>query len=189
MNKIYVATTSPRRIKLLHDFHFRVEFLKPCREHSEHTAPFIRVEERAKSKIECIKKQGLVIGFDTIVVLEDKILEKPLDLNEARDMILLLGGKWHEVITAIAIKHKDTVKSYRCISRVKFRHIDENEIDQAFSRYNPLDKAGAYGIQDFSAIFIEKIEGDYYNVVGLPITRFYVILRERYGLSYNGIFT
>ncbi len=188
MSEIYIATTSPRRIKLLKDFGFKVEFVEPCREHSEHKDPYKRVKERAQSKVECMERDGILVGFDTIVVLEDRILEKPSTHEEAKEMLLLLSGEWHEVITAIAVKHMSIIKTYREITKVKFREIHEEEINFAFLKYNPLDKAGAYGIQDFSGIFVERIEGDYYNVVGLPVVKFYEVLRFKMGLDIKDIF-
>ena len=188
MSKICIATTSPRRIKLLKDFGFKVEFINPCHEHSEHKDPYERVKERAQSKIECMEKDGILVGFDTIVVLKDKILEKPSTHEEAKEMLLLLSGKWHKVITAIAVNHTGIIKTYSEITKVKVRKIHEEEINLAFSKYNPLDKAGAYGIQDFSGIFVERIEGDYYNVVGLPVSKFYEVLRFEMGLGIKDIF-
>ena len=188
MNKIYIATTSPRRIKLLKDFDFRFELLVPCKEHSEHEEPYLRVKKRAKSKIECLEKDGILAGFDTIVVLKDTILEKPLTHKDAKKMLMLLSEKWHNVITAIAIKHKGIIKTFTETTKVKFRKIHEEEIDFAFTKYNPLDKAGAYGIQDFSGIFVEKIHGDYYNVVGLPAGKFYSVLKKDYGCLLECIF-
>lgn len=188
MNKIYIATTSPRRIKLLEDFDFRFELLVPCKEHAEHEDPYLRVKERAQNKIECLEKDGILAGFDTIVVLKDTILEKPLTHEDAKRMLMLLSEKWHNVITAIAIKHKGIIKTFTETTKVKFRKIHEEEINLAFTKYNPLDKAGAYGIQDFSGIFVEKIQGDYYNVVGLPAGKFYSALKKDYGCNLECIF-
>ncbi len=188
MCKIFVATSSPRRIKLLSDFGFRVKIVKACSELSDSNDPIEKAIEKATSKIECLNLDGIIVGFDTVVAVSGRILEKPESLEDARRMILELSDKWHDVITGMAIKKDDLVRKYSVITKVKFVKIQEELINIAFLKYNPLDKAGAYGIQDFSGIFVEKIEGDYYNVVGLPIARFYEVLRFEMGLSIKDIF-
>ena len=188
MCKIFVATSSPRRIKLLSDFGFRVKIVKACFEVSDSNDPEKRAIEKATSKIECLKMDGIIVGFDTVVAVSGKILEKPESLEDARKMILELSNKWHDVITGMAIKKDNLVRKYSVITRVKFVEIQEELIDIAFLKYNPLDKAGAYGIQDFSGIFVEKIEGDYYNVVGLPVNRFYRVLRYEFNMKDEELF-
>lgn len=188
MNSIYVATSSPRRIDLLNRFNFRFEIIEPCPERSDSAIPQERVIQRALSKTECIKKPGIIVSFDTIVVLSDRILEKPGSIEDARKMLLELSGKWHKVMTGIIIKHGAKMEDYVEITKVKFAEIQEELIDISFLKYNPLDKAGSYGIQDFSGIFIEKIEGDYYNVVGLPLYTFYRALKEDFNLAEPEIF-
>ena len=188
MSKIYVATTSPRRIKLLRDFGFAASTLKPCMEHARTKDIKTFSIEKAKSKIECIEKDGIIVGFDTIVAHGNEILEKPKNIDEARNTLMKLSDRWHEVITGMVFKENGRIRSYNVITRVKFIKITEKLLDIAFLRYNPLDKAGAYAIQEFSGIFVERIEGDYYNVVGLPLVRFYEVLRYDIGLDIDAIF-
>ncbi len=184
---IFVATRSPRRIKILSDFGFRVKFIDPCPEISHAKDPKKRAIEKAKSKIECLDIGGILVGFDTVVSIDNEILEKPRTIDEAKDMLLKLSGGWHSVITGMVFKNNGAYSHYSVITRVKFTKINEDEINLAFLKYNPLDKAGAYAIQEFSGIFVERIEGDYYNVVGLPVARFYAILRYRMGLKMENI--
>ena len=123
---------------------------------------------------------GVVLGADTIVVLDNNILNKPVDAADARRMLSILSGRTHTVYTGYAVM--DT-QSSRCVcdyaaTQVTFRTLAEDEIAEYVAGGSPLDKAGAYGIQDdFGAVFITRIDGCYYNVVGLPITRLYLTLR------------
>lgn len=119
------------------------------------------------------RPQSLVLGADTTVVIDDTIIGKPGDLNEARDMLRQLSGRWHEVLTGVAVQSVEGIASAVVKTRVKFRGLDENSIEYLVTEGSPLDKAGAYAVQAQAALFIEGIEGDYWNVVGLPIGTVY----------------
>ncbi|HIP75425.1 MAG TPA: septum formation protein Maf [Thermococcus paralvinellae] len=122
------------------------------------------------------KTGGTVVGADTIVVLENKVLGKPRDKEEAKEMLKLLSGKIHEVITGYCIIHKGEITGFE-VTKVKFRELGEEEIDWYVRTGEPLDKAGAYAVQGKAAIFIEWIHGDFYNVMGLPV-KVVLILRS-----------
>jgi septum formation protein len=125
--------------------------------------------------------EGIVIGADTIVVLGNRILGKPKGDKESKIMLRKLSGKWHEVYTGVTIicsPENKIFKDYE-VTRVKFRKISKEEIDFYTTTGSPLDKAGGYGIQDdFGSTFVEKIEGDYFTVVGLPVLKTYLGLRK-----------
>jgi septum formation protein len=112
-----------------------------------------------------------ILGADTIVVCDNQILGKPKDLNHAREMLKLLSGKVHFVMTAVVIKTKEKETSFVEKTNVYFKKLTEEDIDILITKENVLDKAGSYAIQGVAGSYIEKIEGDYDNVVGLPIKR------------------
>ncbi len=122
--------------------------------------------------------EDTVIGADTAVFLDKKLLGKPKDKREAEKMLLSLSGKEHFVITGCAVIKGEVKKSFSVKTAVKFRTLSINEIRDYIENSNPLDKAGSYGIQDKGALFVEKIKGDYYNVVGLPVSRLYEVLKS-----------
>jgi septum formation protein len=142
----------------------------------------IRFNAINKSKIISSNyKNEIIISADTIVVLDDKILNKPEDEQQARDYLKMLSNKIHLVFTGfnlIDTSNKKGIFDYE-ITKVHFRNLHKDEIDFYVETYKPLDKAGAYGIQDdFGCLFIDKIEGDYYNVVGLPLVKMYENLKK-----------
>jgi len=118
---------------------------------------------------------ALVLGADTIVLIDGKVLGKPAGSDEALHMLTLLSGKTHDVITAYSFIHLQLqiVENYHISTKVHFRELRKSEMLQYIETGAPFDKAGAYGIQDYSAIFVDKVEGCFYNVVGLPISDLY----------------
>lgn len=124
---------------------------------------------------------AIVIGADTIVVLDGAILGKPSSPAEARDMLKTLSGRTHRVYTGFSIMDRPSNRQVddHEVTEVTFRRLDDGEIDSYVKSGSPMDKAGAYGIQDdYGAIFVEKINGCFYNVVGFPLTRFHLRFRE-----------
>jgi septum formation protein len=119
-----------------------------------------------------------VIAADTVVVAEGVILGKPQDAEEAVKMLKQLSGKTHKVLTGIAIAYAGEIFAEVCETKVVFRDLSEDEIKQYVATGEPLDKAGAYGIQGKGAVLVEKIDGCYNNVVGLPLTRMQLILAK-----------
>ncbi|WP_297518055.1 Maf-like protein [uncultured Clostridium sp.] len=134
---------------------------------------------KAKEVAQNIKKQAIVISADTIVVLENKILGKPKNRKEAECMLSSLSGNNHRVCTGLCVLDTTTNKIIQkaVFTKVKFSKLTNKEIQEYIDTGSPMDKAGAYGIQDFAAVFVEEIEGCYYNVMGLPLNVLYNILK------------
>jgi septum formation protein len=125
--------------------------------------------------------EGIVVGADTIVVLDGEYLGKPSDRSDAVRMLGRLSGRTHVVVTGVSILDSPTNRSVRGHEQtsVTFREIPRAEIESYVAQGSPLDKAGAYGIQDdYGEVFVSRVEGCYYNVVGLPVSRFYSMLQE-----------
>jgi septum formation protein len=126
-------------------------------------------------------KRGIVLGADTTVAIGNDILEKPRDAHDAERMLALLSGNMHTVHTGVALIDLETKaeRSFVESTNVTFRLLSTHEIRDYIATGSPMDKAGAYGIQeDFGAVFVQRIEGDYYNVVGLPLSRLYTMLKD-----------
>ena len=146
------------------------------------TFPENQVLELSRMKASVVAEtahEGVVVAADTVVAVGDKIFGKPKDAKDARKMLRQLSGRTHEVYTGFTILDTFTYATHNDFEKteVTFREIDEDEIETYVKTEDPLDKAGAYGIQDQSAVFVTKINGCFYNVVGLPITKFYLRLR------------
>ncbi len=130
-------------------------------------------------------KSFVCIGADTCVYIDGKILGKPKDEKEAEEMLALLSGKWHSVFTGYAVVNCETMEACgrRCETKVKFKELSQEEIKAYVKSGEPMDKAGAYGIQEKGALFIERIDGDYFNVVGLPLCELEKTLKKEFGIS------
>ena len=193
--KVILGSASPRRRELLAQIGARFEVRTSGREEVYHsTVPEEIVRELAIMKAENVAEdladeQGrtpedtIVIGADTIVVLDGQILGKPKDEKDAADMIGALQGRSHEVYTGVAILDYDARGeknvSVRAVgTKVYVNSMDEAEISAYIATGEPMDKAGAYGIQGRFAAYIDRIEGDYYNVVGLPVSYVYQALKR-----------
>lgn len=120
----------------------------------------------------------IVVGADTTVVIGESIIGKPVDLEDARRMLKLLSGNWHEVLTGVAIAGNGSTDAAFQRTRVKFAPMTGDEINFLVEMGDPLDKSGAYAVQAQAALFIERIEGDYWNVVGLPISLVYDLITK-----------
>jgi len=174
--KIILASNSPRRQQLLYEMgiHFEVR-VKPVNEvfpenlSNEEVAIFL-CELKANAFVEDeFKDDELLITADTIVCLGDEILNKPNDRPHAIEMLTKLSGKMHEVITGVCLRSKEKMKSFSVSTNVYFRELSMNEIVHYVHVFEPFDKAGAYAIQEWIGIVgIKKINGSYFNVVGLP---------------------
>ena len=184
--KIILASTSPRRVALLRQLglNFQVmengvkETIDPAMAPEENV---LRLSYEKAEKVATSINDGLVIGADTIVVLDHHLFGKPKDPNEAVEMLKMLSGREHKVFTGFTIFEKPGEKYFSDVevTTVKFRALEDDEIREYVRSGTPLDKAGAYGIQDdFGAVFVERIEGCFYNVVGFPLAKFYVSLRK-----------
>lgn len=184
--RVMLASNSPRRKELLAglDIPFEVKVLPAVDESYPVTLcggdiPLYISRAKADAYRDLIQPDELIITADTIVWLENSILEKPKDEAEARDMLHRLSGKWHQVFTGVTITTQERQSSFVSESKVKFATLSDEEIDYYVSRYRPLDKAGAYGVQEWIGyIGVERIEGSFYNVMGLPVHRLYEALKE-----------
>ncbi|SHK02612.1 Maf family protein [Rhodothermus profundi] len=185
---LILASRSPRRRKLLAQLglDFEVHPSDLDENATNHRLPEQLVEQLALEKARTVAArfpEALTLGADTIVVLDGMVLNKPADEAEARAMLRRLSGRTHTVYTGVALVHPASQRElvdYEA-THVTFAPLSDAEIDAYVATGSPLDKAGAYGIQDdYGAVFIRRIEGDYYNVVGLPLHRLYRMLRNHF---------
>jgi septum formation protein len=181
-HKIILASKSPRRKQLLEllGLSFRVQGSNIDEVYTLKNPEEI-VTHLAESKAHDVARQvdeGLIIGADTIVVLDGQVLEKPGDEKDAFDMLMRLSNRTHSVYTGVCLilktEHSADEYSFFEETKVTFAPLTETEVRSYIRSGSPMDKAGAYGIQDdYGAVFVKRIEGDYYNVVGFPLHAFY----------------
>ena len=185
--KLILASGSPRRAEILTfvGWNFEKQTADIDETPISGETPADYVQRLAREKAAAIAKKhknALVLGADTIVVIENKIIGKPVDLEDARKMLETLSGKWHEVFTGVALIKTENGEPETAVdlqkTKVKFAELTEPEINFLVEKGEPLDKAGAYAVQAQAALFIEEIQGDYWNVVGLPINLVYTMLRN-----------
>jgi len=178
--EIALVSSSPRRREILEMVGFNFRVLKVNAVEKEYSSPYETAVKNAESKLLAAKDQifpGEVgLAADTIVVLGDRILGKPSSREEAVEFLKMLSGFWHTVITGFSLLIDGRIISSYEESRVKFKRLTREEIEWYVSTDEPLDKAGAYGVQGKGALFVERIEGDFFNVMGLPIGKIYDIL-------------
>lgn len=183
--KILLASKSPRRRELLQMLRipFKVISLGGIDESFPETVPPVEVpqfvsDKKADAYNDLIKDDELIITADTMVICEDRILGKPKDVEDAISMLRFLSGKTHQVATGVTISTKDRRTSFTTITDVSFANISEGEARFYVENFMPLDKAGAYGIQEWiGAIAVSAINGSFYNVMGLPVQRLYQELK------------
>ena len=175
---LILASCSPRRKELLSQIISGFEVVPSDAEELKvhEDGPVKLVETNAKLKADSVASQNKghwVLGADTLVFYNDKILGKPRDIDEAVEMLLFLSGKSHKVATGVSLQcmELEFEKTFSETTRVQFKQIDKSSILDYFSHVDPLDKAGAYAIQTFSDLIIEGFEGSYSNVVGLPLEK------------------
>ncbi|MGE5453750.1 MAG: Maf family protein [Methylocystaceae bacterium] len=181
---IILASASPRRYQLLQQV--GLEFMvipAEIKEDISASSPGKLAEILAAQKAEWVAgqyPQAVVIAADTIVVADERVLGKPADRDDARLMLRLLSGREHQVITGLSVQclEQHFKKTVTEITKVLFRNLTDEEIETYLHSGEPFDKAGAYGIQGLGALFVERIEGCYFNVVGLPLNRLNQVLRE-----------
>ncbi|MBQ7820872.1 MAG: septum formation protein Maf [Clostridia bacterium] len=140
-------------------------------------------ERKARAIVDKCGSGNIVIGSDTIVYKDGKILTKPTDADEAKRMLCELSGSVHQVYSGLCVTDGSKTVRTHAVTSVKMRVISQREIDAYVATGEPLDKAGAYGIQDLGGIFVEKIDGDYYNVVGLPLEKLCTVLADEFGCN------
>ena len=184
--QLILASSSPRRSQLLSQIglQFTVEppDIEEIRREGETPIDFVqRLAEEKAGEIAARHSSGLVLGSDTVVVLNEEILGKPESTEEAFAMLSQLSGNTHTVYTGFSIIDAETDRTVTDYGQAKvtFRRLEEEEIRAYIATGSPMDKAGSYGIQDdLGAVFIERIDGDYYTVVGLPLMKVYLALRS-----------
>jgi len=176
---LILASGSPRRRRLLGDAgltfvvsgSFDTDESFPDDMRADEVAVYLS-RKKSESYPFGIKRDDIVVTADTTVIVDDTVLGKPFNDDHARDMLRLLSGRWHRVITGVTIRTIDDTDSFAVSTRVKFKDLTDEEIAYYVERYSPTDKAGSYGIQEWIGyIGIEAIDGSYYNVVGLPVQR------------------
>ena len=184
--KIILASNSPRRKELLSglDINYEIKTLPDIDESypdylkDDEVATYIS-KEKANAYLDLLEDDSLLITADTIVLLDGKVYGKPIDEADAKHMLGDLSGKTHLVLTGVCITTKTKQKIFTVSSEVRFAKLDEDEIDYYVAKYKPLDKAGAYGVQEWIGyIAVEYISGSYYNIMGLPIQRLYQELKN-----------
>ncbi len=183
MRKIILASASPRRRELLTlaDIKYSLCIKSVDETVPEGLTPEEGAEYTAEQKtlpVALANPDAIVIGADTIVVQGDEVFGKPADEENARRMLYRLSGKEHKVITGVCLTAGDVRVKFHETSTVRFYKLDRDEINRYIKSGEPMDKAGAYGIQGKGALLVESIEGDFYNVVGLPIARLARELRK-----------
>ncbi len=183
--RLILASVSPRRRELLARLGIPFETARPEYEEQYYPGenPEATCRRLALGKATQVARrfpEDLVVGADTIVILEDRVMGKPASLDEARRMLWTLSGQTHLVKTAVALDCRDAEHQSVFIetTEVTFHHLEEDDVERYLSLDPPLDKAGAYGIQDWSGVFVQRVAGCYHNVVGFPLARFYRQLKD-----------
>lgn len=180
--QLILASQSPRRKELLGLFHIpftvRVADIDEAMDPAKHPADEVARVSKAKALAIPRSDEDVVIAADTIVVLDGKILGKPADAAQAQAMLAALSGRDHQVMTGVTVLKGQTCLTHTEITDIHFRCLSQKEINNYVATGEPMDKAGAYGIQGGAALFAEKMQGDYYNVMGLPVCRLFLMLRR-----------
>lgn len=193
MNKIILASNSKRRediLKMLtEDFKIMVsdfEEIFDDKINPLEVPAFLAVKKALNvyKKNEEILKDHIIIGADTMVLIDDNLVGKPKDFDDAKKILQSLSGKSHKVITGVSfVKNGKTVSS-SCVTEVFFDYMSDEDIINYINKNNPYDKAGAYAIQGPMSVFVKKINGDYFNIVGLPINMVKNILESRFNCKF-----
>ena len=179
---IILASQSPRRKELMGllklPFTVRVADIDETMDSAK--PPFDEVARVSRLKAEAVPREetDIVIAADTIVVCQNRVLGKPKDTADAFSMLKLLSGRDHQVMTGLTVLQGSKRVTCTEVADIHFRQLTDKEILDYIATGEPMDKAGAYGIQGGAALFAEKLVGDYYNVMGLPVCRLYLILRQ-----------
>lgn len=185
-HRLILASQSPRRRQLLSDCGLEYELAE--RYEVEELFPATMEADEVPVYLSRLKSEGypaelaendILLTADTVVIVDRQILGKPADEAEAHAMLRTLSGRAHRVTTGVTLRSKDRTESFAVQSDVYFRALTDEEIDYYVERYRPMDKAGSYGIQEWIGyVGIERIDGSFYNVMGLPVQRVYAALAE-----------
>ena len=192
MRKIVLASASPRRKELLENIGCKFSVVISDADETnipKDLEPGTYVRElsllKASQAAKYVDKNTLVIGADTVVESEGRILGKPKDKIEAFEMLKSMSGKTHYVYTGITVVDTNDMHAVSQYEKtaVTMREIPDREINYYIDNFNVLDKAGAYGIQEYASVFVSRIEGDYFNIVGLPLCRLSEMISKEYGVD------
>ncbi len=186
LEKLILASSSARRAEILRaagwPFAAVAADIDESPRQGEDAVSYVRRLALAKAQTVAREfNEGLVLGADTTVLVEGEMLGQPRDDDDARRMLKLLSGKWHEVLTGVALLRADENTQPLVdheTTRVRFARMSDEEIDWYVATGEPRGKAGAYGIQGPAALFVEEIQGDYFNIVGLPVRLVYELIRK-----------
>ena len=190
MENIILASSSPRRKEILEKYNLHPtiinsNIIEKSFSGEKPSQIAMSLSFQKSYNVSMLYQEQIVIGADTIVVYENEILGKPKDKDDAFRILKLLNGKYHSVITGISIVQYSTnikVVDYE-ITKVKFRELSHNKLKDYINTNEPMDKAGAYGIQGYGALLVEKIDGCYLNVVGLPLVKLDFLLNKFFKIS------
>ena len=185
MDKIILASASPRHSELLDQIgvSYKIQAVNIDENNHFQEKPEALVKRLAEEKSQAIKNSVIpVLGSDTLGTINNELLIKPKDFQHAKSMLQKISGEWHDILTAVSITYLDTTKTIVNNNRVLFREITNDEIQAYWNTGEPHDKAGAYAIQGIAACFIEKIEGSYSGIMGLPLFETSQLL-EQFGIS------
>lgn len=182
--ELILASQSPRRRELLArmGLSFTVSVADIDETMNDAKKPFDEVARLSAQKAAAIAEtapaDAVIVAADTVVVLEDRVLGKPHSTEEAVAMLTALSGRDHQVMTGVTVRRGGETVTDTVVTHVWFRPLSRAEIDAYVASGEPMDKAGAYGIQGLAGLFVERLDGDYYNVMGLPICRLCAMLRS-----------
>ena len=190
MERIILASSSPRRKEILekynlHPIIINSDIIEKSYSGEKPSQIAMSLSFQKSYNVSMLHQEQIVIGADTIVVYGNEILGKPKDKDDAFRILKLLNGKYHSVITGISIVQNSTnikVVDYET-TKVKFRELSHNKLKDYINTNEPMDKAGAYGIQGYGALLVEKIDGCYLNVVGLPLVKLDFLLNKFFKIS------
>ena len=183
---IILGSQSPRRQELLHglDVNFTVNVIAGLEENYPATLqgeeiPMFLAQQKADAYRNTLTPQDMLITADTIVWLDGIVYGKPKDEADAKKMLRALSGKTHDVITGVCVTTTERQETFAAVSKVTFASFSDDEINYYIEKYQPMDKAGSYGVQEWIGyIGVEHIDGSFYNVMGLPVQRLYTLLKN-----------
>ena len=183
---IILGSQSPRRQELLHglDVNFTVNVIAGLEENYPATLqgediPMFLAQQKAEAYLNSLTPHDMLITADTIVWLDGVVYGKPKDEADAKKMLRALSGKTHDVITGVCVTTTEQQETFAAVSKVTFASVSDDEINYYIEKYRPMDKAGSYGVQEWIGyIGVERIDGSFYNVMGLPVQRLYTLLKN-----------
>ena len=186
--KLILASKSPRRVEILHNIGAEFEIIPANTDESveDGTPVSDAVMEISKRKALCVlenHKDAFIISADTVVTTDGEIIGKPKDKNHAFRILKSLSGKSHTVLTGFTLCTKDKVYCSYVSTEVDFKELTDDEIYRYIESGEPMDKAGAYGIQEKGSVFVTGIRGDYFNVMGLPVCKITELAKKEFGIN------